>query len=116
MKGGYQIVDLNKTALTAGTESTIAGVYEHLEGNFGKAVMLTGLVIGATEYPAAFITPVLSGTSFLFNVYGYDFVVADDDGVTATAAAIVAVSGTNDGTNWTKIKIGGTEKSIPSGS
>lgn len=86
-KGGYQILDLKNTKLTAGTASTIKGTWETLEGNFHKPVLVSGLVIGTTEYNDAFAEFTVTNTTYTATLYGYTLTVTNADAVTATAVA-----------------------------
>lgn len=80
--GGYKIINFHNTAITTGTPVTISGVYEALENNYRKAIMLSGIVIDNVEYADAYITPVVSDTSFTFSVYGKTFTVTNEDSIT----------------------------------
>ena len=84
-KGGYQILNLKNTKLTAGTASTIKGTWETLEGNYHKPVLVSGLVIGTTEYNDTFAEFTLSNTTYTATIYGYTLTVTNADAVTATA-------------------------------
>ena len=86
-KGGYQILDLKKTKLTAGTASTIKGTWGTLAGNYHKPALVSGLVIGTTEYNDAFAEFTLSNTTYTATLYGHTLTVTNADAVTATAAA-----------------------------
>lgn len=85
-KGGYQILDLKNTKLTAGTATTIKGTWETLEGNYHKPVLVSGLVIGTTEYNDAFAEFTVTSTTYTATLYGYTLTVTNADAVTATAA------------------------------
>ena len=84
-KGGYQILDLKNTKLTAGTASTIKGTWETLNGNYHKPVLVSGLVIGTTEYNDTFAEFTISSTTYTTTIYGYTLTVTNADAVTATA-------------------------------
>lgn len=86
--GGYQILDFKKSALSTEAGVTIEGLYEILEGNIGKRVVVSGLVIGDTEYNDATVEVTVSGTDFVFTVYGYDIAIDDDDEVTVATHTI----------------------------
>ena len=87
-KGGYQIVDFKNVSLTPGDKTTIAGVYETIKGNYNKRLVVSGIVIGSTEYDDITVKTVVVGTDFVFRAYGYKFDVASDDGVTVTSALV----------------------------
>lgn len=65
MKGGYQIIDLKNTKLTVGTQATIPGVWDAIEGNYRKPTLLSNLVVGDTEYTDSYVT-------FLYNAGKYN--------------------------------------------
>lgn len=90
LKGGYKIIDFKGTALTSGTEATIPGVYEAIEST-NKRTIVSGLVVGGTEYDDMPVLFTVDSTSFVSIVTLPDsgsisFVVASDDGVTVTVA------------------------------
>lgn len=85
MKGGYQIIDLRETNFTAATAVTIPGVYEQIEGNYNKPLLLEGFSIGDIEYNATWVNKTVDSTNFkLSGVSGYDVTVTPDDKVTFT--------------------------------
>lgn len=88
-KGGYQIVDLKGTALTSGTEATIEGVYAALSNAGGKRTVVSGLKVGGTAYSDVEVLFTLSTTTYtgvlVIGATTITIVVANDDGVTATA-------------------------------
>lgn len=53
-KGGYRIIDFKKAALTSGTEANIAGAFDAATNSYGKATLVSGLVVGGIEYPEFF--------------------------------------------------------------
>lgn len=79
--GGYQIIDLKNINFVSGTGQTIAGIYDLLEAN-RKAVLLTNIVIGGTEYKDTFIE--LSGATFTGTCYGHTLTITSADLVTFT--------------------------------
>lgn len=97
-KGGYQIVDFKNVSLTAGDETTVAGVYEAIEGNYNKRLVVSGIVIGSTEYDDVTVDVVVVGTDFVFRAYGYKFVVASGDGVTVSSALVENISASTEAT------------------
>ena len=87
-KGGYQIVDFKNISLTADGKTTVAGVYEAIKVNYNKRLVVSGIIIGSTEYDDVTVDTVVVGTDFVFRAYGYKFVVASNDGVTVSSALV----------------------------
>ena len=87
-KGGYQIVDFKNISLTADGKTTVAGVYEAIKVNYNKRLVVSGIVIGSTEYDDVTVDTVVVGPDFVFRAYGYKFVVASNDGVTVSSALV----------------------------
>lgn len=100
-KGGYQIVDFKNVSLTADDETTVAGVYEAIEGNYNKRLVVSGIVIGSTEYDDVTVDAAVVGTDFVFRAYGYKFVVASDDGVTVSSALVENIPASKEATSPT---------------
>lgn len=53
MRGGYQLLTLNKEPLTSGSSANIKGAFDQIARSGGKMVIVTGLVIAGstdTEY------------------------------------------------------------------
>lgn len=80
--GGYQIVDLQGTPLTAGTAATVTGTHAAIAGANGKRIVVSGLVVGGTAYndTEAFVT--LSGTTYTLTVGTLSITVTAADAVT----------------------------------
>ena len=90
MKGGYRIINFAKVPLTSGVASTIPGTYEATANAYGKATMISGLVIGGIDYPD-FYAPFVEGNSSYtttVTISGHDLTiaVAEGDSVTVTEA------------------------------
>lgn len=88
--GGYRIIDFKDIPITSGTEVTIPGIYEAIEST-NKRTVVSGLVLGGTEYDDMNVVFSVSSTSFIGCVFldaatTISFVIADDDGVTVTLA------------------------------
>jgi len=84
LKGGYKIIDLKGKSIDTDAEDpsiTVAGIYDAIEGNYGKALMLSGLVLDTTEY-ADFMTQAIVSSD--------DFVIRFD---VAIVAPIVGTAG-----------------------
>lgn len=86
MKTGYQVIYLHHADFTVGTEKTVPGVYDAIEGNYYKPTLLSDFSIGGTEQTARFVNFTISGTSFVCDINGtHTMTVADDDGITIAA-------------------------------
>lgn len=85
MRGGYQIVDLKNKSLST-TEVVISGIYDVIEGNYRKPLLLHNINIGGTEKADAFVEMSISDTTYSCTVYGGTIAITDDDEVTYTAA------------------------------
>jgi len=65
-KGGYTIIDLKDKALTTGGSAvTIAGLYEQIEGNYRKRIVLSGLNLDTAKLTDREVEFTLSGTDFI---------------------------------------------------
>ena len=87
-KGGYKIIDFGGISLTSGTKKTIPGVYYAIKST-NKRTVISGLVVGSTEYNDIEVNFVVSsgalvGVVALPNSGSISFAVANDDGVTVT--------------------------------
>lgn len=69
-KGGYQILNLGGMSLTPDAEKVIAGSYEALEGNYNKPVLVSGLVVNATEYNDFYALFTPSNSNFVAEIPG----------------------------------------------
>lgn len=83
-KGGYQLVNFKGISLTAGTGATISGVFSAIQNANGKRIIISGLVIGGTQYNDVPVEVTVNSSNYIFNCYGYDFVITSADLVTAT--------------------------------
>lgn len=83
-KGGYKIIDLKDTEFTVGTAQTIDGIYDSIEGNYRKPLLLSGLTIARFEYSDTFVTAILSGSDYTITAYNYTITITDTDSVTIT--------------------------------
>lgn len=56
MKGGYTILDFKDINIQVGnTPTKIEGIYEKIEGNYRKPLLLEGLVINGIERVSRFV-------------------------------------------------------------
>lgn len=81
------MVDFKNVNLTS-TETTIHGVYNMIEGNYYKPLLLSNLVIGNINKPSIYAEVSVSGTSYSFSVYGGTITITEEDNVTYTIASI----------------------------
>ena len=84
MTGGYKIVDLGYTSFKTTKPVTVPGIYDKIKIS-RKAILLEHFSIGSTDCRPIFPEIKVSGTSFVFDVYGYTFTVANTDSGTVTA-------------------------------
>ena len=83
-KGGYKIIDLHNYDFTdVGTETTITGIYEELEGNYHKAVMLSNVTFKGIEITSQFVPVTISESAYKLAMVGVGtFTVTNDDKIT----------------------------------
>lgn len=82
--GGYQIIDLKNIKLKVGTGTTIDGVYNKIKST-RKAILISGLNVGGTEYHDTFVELTVSGTNFTGTIYGKTITISNADLVTISA-------------------------------
>ena len=92
MKGGYKIVSLKNESITVddATGVTVVGIYESIEGNYRKPVLLTDLVIDDVELPDEYVQLNIVSDDFV-GIVSVDedgtpllITITDDDKVTIT--------------------------------
>ena len=81
--GGYQIIDLKNTKLTVGTGTKIDGVYDKIKST-RKAILISGLNVGGTEYHDTFVELTVSGTNYTGTIYGKTITISNADLVTVS--------------------------------
>lgn len=90
MRGGYIILDLKGKALTSGTAAVIPCSYATAKNPYKKAVLVSGLVVGGSEYPDFYATFIEGDSGYSASVeIGGDSItiaVAEGDSVTVTVA------------------------------
>ena len=79
VKGGYKIINLNDTEINTTNGTTIAGIYESIENNYRKPLMLSGIVIESVEKPDTYIEVTSAENSFTFTAYGKTYTVTNND-------------------------------------
>lgn len=88
MKGGYQIIDLNGTALSG----TITGLNAKIKNANGKPIILTNFKISSTLYSGMIMTNCIAGAS---NAFILTFVISNTlyKVTVSSASAITLASG-----------------------
>lgn len=82
LKGGYKIINLSDTVINADGGATIDGIYESIENNYRKPLILSGIVIDGVEKADCAITVTSAENSFTFTAYGKTYTVSNADLVT----------------------------------
>lgn len=96
---GFLNINLEDKAITVGSQTavTVPGVYEAIEGNYRRPVIVHGLKIGSSERPAQIVNFKVSSTDFVGTLSVeatatgcdiYTLKVDDDDGVWVTKSSI----------------------------
>lgn len=81
-KAGYKVLNLKGTDLSSAS-FTLDGVYESIEGNYYKALLLSGIVINSVEKADVFVTAeVDSNANYVIKAYDKTITIASDDTVT----------------------------------
>lgn len=63
MRGGYKIIDLQNINITT-TEVTIDNLYESIESNYRKPLLLNNLVINGSELPNVYVYAIVDNTNY----------------------------------------------------
>lgn len=65
MRGGYKIINFKNVPLeTGGATMMVDGIYEEIEGNHHKAIMISNLVLDGIEINETFVNPIIAGATF----------------------------------------------------
>lgn len=81
MRGGYQLINLKDKNIVTGSTATIKGIYNQIENNHRKNMILTGITIDGVEYADCSICPTLNGSNYTFTAWGKTYTVTDTDKV-----------------------------------
>lgn len=84
-RGGYKIIDLKDAQLTVETPQAIDGIYESIESNYRKAIMLSNITLAGIKHANTFVEVTTSGSNLVISVYGYTLTITEDDVVTIAA-------------------------------
>lgn len=84
---GYQIISLRETPfVTGGSTMMLDGIYDQIESNNRKPILLDGIVIDNIERNAVFTQANINGSNYEFNVYGKKIIITDTDAVSVVNA------------------------------
>lgn len=83
LRGGYHIVDFKDSKFTSETSTNIIdGVYESIEGSYGKPLVLTGLNFNSEEYKDTFISVRIEESKYIIDsLYGLKITIDNTDSV-----------------------------------
>lgn len=84
LKGGYQIIDLKGENLTENAV-TIPGIYDSIEGNYHKPLLLSGIVIGGIERPDVYTSASVNSSNYVLPLYNGSITVTSENLVTYSA-------------------------------
>lgn len=82
LKGGYKIIDLKGVTIASEGGTTVTGIYNDIENNYRKPLLLSGIVIEGVEKADVFITVTTSESNFTFTAYNKTYTVTNADLVT----------------------------------
>lgn len=76
-----------KNANLSSTATTIKGIYNMIEGNYYKPLLLSNLVIDNINKPSIYAEVSVSETNYSFSVYGGTITITEEDKVSYTAVS-----------------------------
>lgn len=82
LNGGYKIVDFKDINITTADGAVVTGIYEDIENNHRKAVMISGITIDGVQKNDCFVDCSIDEGSYKFTAYGKTFTVTAEDKVT----------------------------------
>lgn len=82
LTSGICYLDFKGKTLNTTTPTTIVGLYEQIESNYGKELVCTDLANLPTSTPV--ISHTLDGTDYILNVSGAAIRIKQNDAVTIT--------------------------------
>lgn len=93
-KGGYLIIDLKNIDLNSpynwsNKSGLLPDLYNVLEQNYFKQVLVTGIKINGIERNDFITTIYLNGTSYSFNVYGFTVNIEDKETMFVGTSSII---------------------------
>lgn len=83
INGGYKIINLADNNLTIdGDVVNIPGIYDSVENNYRKVLLLSGVVIDGIEKPDAFVTFVTDAGNYETTFESVKITISNDDNIT----------------------------------
>lgn len=79
IKGGYKIINLKNVAIDTENGTTLTGIYNDIENNYRKPLLLSGVVIDGVEKADTFINVIVSDGNYTFATYGKTYTISSDD-------------------------------------
>lgn len=87
-KGGYQILDLKGNNFTVGEAVTIDGIYEKIEGNYHKALLLENFSLSEIEQNATWVVAATGDSNYtLTGLSGHTVTVTQENEITIEEVA-----------------------------
>lgn len=84
-KGGYQILDFNGANFTVGNAVKVDGIWEKVEGNYHKVLLVENLSFRNVEQTAFWVTATSGDNNYtLLGYEGYTITVTNEDEITFT--------------------------------
>lgn len=83
IKGGYQIINLKNVALSDSAVN-VEGVYETIEGNYYKPLLLSGIYIDGKEMADIYVTATVEAGNYVISAYGGIITITANDEITFT--------------------------------
>lgn len=79
MRGGYKIINFKNIPFeTGGATMMIEGLYNEIESNFNKAILISGLNIDNIEINEMYINPISLGGTYRFHLNNTKSVIVTD--------------------------------------
>lgn len=83
INGGYKIINLlDKNLSIDGDAVNIPGIYDSVENNYRKVLLLSGIVIDGIEKPDAFVTFTNNAGNYETTFENVKITISNDDNIT----------------------------------
>lgn len=82
LNGGYKIIDFQDINIDTTNGATVIGIYDNIENNHRKAIMISGITIDNVQKNDCFVDCSVSDSSYVFTAYGKTFTITNEDKVT----------------------------------